>query len=235
MAFWALVMALAAVVTTGVSIYVAAIVKKTLEATAKAADHAKTMADEAKNATQAAIAAAEAGQEANKIARAGVDSQLRAWITVKITDVIGFRMVNEQPHFHIRYVVKNIGKTPALDVSFFASMAFGENPRAHLDETIKHFRSAKIAWQDAILFPGDELERRSSCENSGETPPSVVKIGFYTVAKYKTALSKRLRFTAHLFDVIDTRRDDGLIDLDSPPFGDKLVLRANSDYPGYAT
>lgn len=78
MAFWALVMALAAVGTFFISAYVAIVVKKTLDATAKAANYARDMAVEAKNAT-AAIAAADAGREANEIGR----QQIRANIVME--------------------------------------------------------------------------------------------------------------------------------------------------------
>jgi hypothetical protein len=62
-----------------------------------------------------------------------------------------------------------------------------------------------------------------------------MKMGFYIVARYRTVFSKKSRFTAHLFQVIDSRRDDGLVDLDRLPFGEWLILRPNSDFLGYAT
>jgi hypothetical protein len=173
--------------------------------------------------------------QANRIARSGVEAQLRAWITIKIAEVVGFRMVNDQPRFHIRTVVKNIGQTPAMEVSYYMSMAFGDDPGAHLEETIKFFRTAKIAWKDAILFPRDKMERRNSCEHEGHPPAQITKIGLYVVAMYQTVFSKQPRFTAHLYEIWDLRREDGAIDLKSPPYGEHLRLRANSDFLGYVT
>jgi hypothetical protein len=173
--------------------------------------------------------------QANRIARSGVEAQLRAWIIIKITEVIGFRMFNEKPQFHIRSVVKNIGQTPAKEVSYYMSMAFGDDPRAHLDETIQFFRTAKIAWKDDILFPRGKMERRNSCEHEGNPPAQVTKIGFYVVAMYQTVFNRQPRFTAHLYEVWDLRRDDGAIDLKDPPYGKNLRLRPNSDFLGYVT
>lgn len=113
MALWALIMALATIITTGVSIYVAIIVKRTLAATADAASHAKTMADEASKATAAAIAASDAGREANDIARGSSERQLRAYLSFRDIEVTNFKR-GARPVFKTR--LWNSGQTPAYEV-----------------------------------------------------------------------------------------------------------------------
>ena len=112
MALWALVMAVAAVATFFVSLYVAILVKKTLKATAEAADHAKTMADEAQKATTAALRAADASEKSIVEQREISRAQSMAYLVAS-----GFRCrINRDGKVAIRFNLVNAGQSPARKV-----------------------------------------------------------------------------------------------------------------------
>lgn len=120
MAFWAIVVAIASIITTAVSIYVAIIVKKTLKATADAAVHARTMAEEAQKATTAALDAAKAGRESNRIARDAQAAQLRPYVYLSgietdIAHMLGMEIISNTGEIRIWF--KNYGQTPAKRVT----------------------------------------------------------------------------------------------------------------------
>lgn len=174
------------------------------------------------------------GSEANLISRQSVEAATRAWVTIKAEEVIGFNLVNGAPHFTARLKIKNIGSSPAVEVSYFMSMAFGDDPKNDVDETLKMYRNSKIEWKDAILFPSDHFVHRASCEQS-DVNPQIARVAIYMIAAYKTVFSDEWHFTAHLYQVIDRRRDDGLIEFANYPYGNYLHLRPNPDFVGYAT
>ena len=225
MAFWALVMALAAVLTFFVSVYVAIIVRKTLQATADAAGYAKAMAEEAKNATGAAVAAASAGRKANEIARKANVAQLRPWLDIDVIETIGFKITNKEPSFVSRIKIENVGRSPALSVAYFAAMAFGEGPEKHLDETIEMYKSGNLDWREPNLFHGADMTRRVSCDHAGESPQIPIQAHYYVVAMYRTGLSEDVFWTAEMYKMVDLRRSDELIDFEAPPYGENLFLR----------
>jgi|tagenome__1003787_1003787.scaffolds.fasta_scaffold20923751_4 hypothetical protein len=171
----------------------------------------------------------------NIIARQSAEAQVRAWLTIEFEEVIGFRMVNKQPHFKARLKVENVGKSPALAITYWMGMAFGGEGREHLDNAVGRYLKTNLDWKEGSLFPSDNFVRKTSCEHNGE-PPGITKVSVYLIAVYRTALSRKTRITAHLYDVIDTRRTkDWTIDFRDPPSGDRLYMRTNKEFPGYAT
>lgn len=88
MAFWAMLMFFATVATVIISGFALLLLKRTLDATATAAEHAETMASEAQKATKAATDAATSSAkataamiEANRIASDGAQSSAEAMVT----------------------------------------------------------------------------------------------------------------------------------------------------------
>ncbi|MFN3945343.1 MAG: hypothetical protein ACK4K7_10475 [Allosphingosinicella sp.] len=102
---------------------------RTLEHTRRAADYAGDMADQARLATEAAIAASDAGREANSIALQGQKVQLRAYVDIASADIAvedegedgGFRTV-------IGLKIKNFGASPALGMQWSISGAYFPYP-----------------------------------------------------------------------------------------------------------
>lgn len=171
---------------------------------------------------------------ANRIARQSMEAQVRAWVAIDFLEAVGFRMRGGQPSFVLRASFENVGATPAINFRYFAAMAFGDDPRAHVEETLRHFSTGKIDWVEANLFPQRPLERRISCDHGEETPP-ITAVHLYVVAHYKTAFSSKDRFTAIMYLIHDGRRADRLIDFSSPPYGEHLLIGAPEQFVGYAT
>jgi len=180
------------------------------------------------------LAALGIGYHANRIARQSMEVQDRAWIAIDYLESVGFRIENDLPRFVFKAKFENVGATPAIHFRYFAHMAFGDNPRDHVDTTISQFDNGTIDWIEANLFPNRPLERRVSCDHEG-TPPGVVRTHLYIVACYQTVFSKEARFTAVLFQIQDLRRTDGLIDYKDPPYGKHIHVGSPEEFVGYAT
>jgi hypothetical protein len=165
----------------------------------------------------------------------------RPWIRVELAKggIRGWRFENDNPVFLTNIVMDNVGKSPALSLSYTASFAFGGTAKAAVDAAIEHFKSGAIDWKYANLFPGDDLSRSTEVEHEGE-PPGICQVSYYVVAAYKAPGNDELKFTARVWDLVDRRRSDDdrekrVIDFAHPPVGESLHLATPETFIGYAT
>lgn len=179
-----------------------------------------------------------ATRQANVIARESAEEQVRAWLTIK-AEPEGFQVLKGKgPKFAAKVKIENVGHSPALAISYWMSMAFGENPKEHLDAAVKEYAQPEHGdWLEGSLFPhGEPLIRPCTCEHDGERPEGdIAKVSLYVLVAYRTAQSDKPRITAHIYDVIDTNRGDWTINFKDLPSGPRVRLRTNKTFAGYAT
>ncbi|MBB6425168.1 hypothetical protein [Sphingopyxis sp. JAI128] len=168
---------------------------------------------------------------ANGIARQSMEAQSRAWVAIDNIEPIGFRMQNGSPRFVFKVAFVNMGSTPAVRFRYFAGLAFGDDPKAHIDETVAQFLSGRIDWVECDLFPDRPFTPRVSCDHDGE-PQKVTATHLYIAAAYRTVFSRVERFTVVMFRIHDSRRGDHLIDYSHPPFGDHISVGAPEQFAG---
>lgn len=164
MAFWAMLMffaTLATVVISGAALW---LLKKTLTATATAAEHAETMADEAKKATRAASEAAQASADAtiamvkaNDITKAAQ----RPWLSI---EAIPKKLARENKALavEIDILTKNVGSTVAANYQLrfdFTWLKEPTDPYDHVDAVLEKFD------------PGGEPSRKVVLPNDSEVFP----------------------------------------------------------------
>lgn len=178
--------------------------------------------------------AANAAEGAIAIARSNSEMELRAWVSLQVAEIGGFKIVNDMPHFTASLHASNLGQSPAKSVSITLSMIFGTGVREDIDATVAAYRSGEIKYHDTILFPGEVFTHTYSCEHEGDAPGPTA-VGICVLTAYRTVFDDDLRFTARAFQLIDLRRGDDMIDFKSLPGKTVLHLRPHESYLGYTT
>lgn len=211
------VLALLTLVVTGIGVW---FVKRTLDATLKA--------------VQDTSEATEAMRESNRIARESVEAQMRAWVSFEYQSTERIVRSPNAILFKFKGAFRNIGHTPAINFSYYVSLAFDNEVDKFVRGAMEHYRNRDIGWIEANIFHGEDYSQTVMCEC--ENPPSGAQIThFIVVATYKTAFSNEMRFTVKVMRVLDNGRGDGLVDLTSPPPASALRLCNPDNFIGYAT
>ncbi|MCW3849394.1 hypothetical protein OF829_19310 [Sphingomonas sp. LB-2] len=153
-----------------------------------------------------------ATREANTIARDAVQGELRPWIRFTIDGSLWGRITKIDGGGYdvvTDVTFKNIGNSPAIGLSYCASIVFSELNREHLlSQVAGWFDVDGEDWRDKTLFQGDEWERKVGAivveECTTRSPVLVI------AARYRSPFSDIDHFTVRVFDMRDThhRTDD---------------------------
>ena len=173
--------------------------------------------------------------QANRIARHAIEGQERPWVDFDVRPSLGFSFDEEGfPSYTVEICFKNYGPSPAIGLTYYPFMVFGDAVSTHIDHAIKQFRAGEIDWSDINLFPGKDWHRSCSASHSGENP-GVVKVSFVVIAAYKTVFSKEPRFTVKAYD-IESRDGSDVIDFRNLPQGKTATdISIKHHFAGHAT
>lgn len=95
-------------------------------------------------------------RKANSISQGSAKTEQRAWVKFEIEARHGPRRYSDEMlRFAFRGKLDNIGNTPALDVSYYACLAF-EEPDKFFSSLIKTIKDEGFAWEGTPLLPGDD-------------------------------------------------------------------------------
>jgi len=214
-AFWVALFSGIQMIATIIGLY---FVKRTLDATLAAVE----------DTGEATIAM----REANRIAKQASEHQVRPWVEVTVENV-RLSLINNNPRATASLWLHNFKHSPALDIGFCFFMALGENPKEHIDYTINMFRSSIIDWKDINLFHGSKYEALVSCEHDGEVEEGVPAF-VYAIAFYRSPVSRKLRYTARLFDLIDQHTGESNT-FKGWPLNARFIAKPSKTFIGYAT
>lgn len=182
-------------------------------------------------------------RDANDIAMDSIEGQQRPWVDFEVFRDGILEIVDDNIEIEAVVKFKNIGQSPAIDLSYFATMCFGEDLNNDIKLLVDGFDTPDIDWSDKNLFHGDEWTRNVGAIHSGDRPGKVV-VRFYVMVRYRTPFSKKYRFTARAFDVQRCARDQlgclgttgPTIDLRKYPIGRDVVwLHECQHFAGCAT
>lgn len=199
--FWAAVAAFIAAVMALLTFIGLLLIWRTLEHTRRAADYAGEMAEEGRKATAAALAAAEAGQEANRLAIQTSYSQLRPWVKLDVKGITCRKTSANELNANIEVTITNVGATPALHagVSIKTQLIANGNEIGPIDLPFH-------MGQFAPLFPGDTMPHGVTYMMTSDLIESVTKeaiecglmplVVFDFKLSYRAAFSEEPRETA---------------------------------------
>lgn len=147
-----------------------------------------------------------ATREGNEIAREAMEGQLRPWVTFTVSQNAKLWVEDDSLELNAEVTFKNIGTSPAIDLTYMGTMVFGSDVRTHFDNLVRHFHTGDTDWADKTLFPDGTWDRTVVAVHSGERK-GVHEITFVVIARYRTPFSNKYRFTARAFDVGLTKRN----------------------------
>lgn len=178
--------------------------------------------------------ATEAMQRQNEISEEGLEAQARAWLNITISDPPRMHIYNGVPTIRGRVFVENIGKTPARGVTWVVSFVDKDVGVIEL-LGIQEYYDEDLLRHESILFPTRSFDKDFSAPYNAQSF-GVYNNGLSLVLSvfYKTVFSETVRCTAHIFDLSDSRVEDGWIDLGHPVNSDSLVLTPSEDHVGFA-
>jgi hypothetical protein len=159
---------------------------------------------------------------ANTIARQATEDELRAWVEIDFK-FNSLASVALRPYIGGTAILKNMGATPAVDVSYFLGLAYDKSLATDVDNAITDFISGAITWSDEMLFPNAAVNREATAEHTGRPPPPGT-LHVFMVAAYKTVFSEKVRITARSWDLRTRFDESGHIDWSHPPRITDLVI-----------
>ena len=169
--------------------------------------------------------AAEAGHTANGLAADALEGQLRPWIDFSVLNHGTIEIVDGNLEITGEATFKNLGASPAIDLTYMPTMIFGDEITDHFKQLAENFDTNEIDWADQNLFPGSEWSRKVCAIHVDELPSQPIKITFVLIARYRTLFSDKYRFTAKAYEV------HGAIQTNSGDFVPQSPLLAVGQYP----
>jgi hypothetical protein len=178
----------------------------------------------------------------NVIAHTALEGQLRPWISFLVSNSGKINIVGDEVNFSAKVTFKNIGSSPAIDLTYFATLIFGDEINPEFRKLIDRFRTVNHDWADKNLFP-DGTWIRDVEISPLNFPQEPVKITFVVVARYRTPFSDKYCFTARAFDLTReitmsglTTEVEGPIDLANATSNRMSTrLRERDQFAGYTT
>lgn len=193
---WTRAMGLAALIATSVGILGVVLIYTTFNETRRTN---RIAMKEGARATRRAIAAAAATQTA-------MENQLRPWISFSVVENGKLWISDDTLEMTAVVTFKNIGDSPAIDLTYMGTMVFGADVRTPFDNLIKHFHTGDTDWADKTLFTDETWTRTVVAAHSGKRK-GVHEITFVVIARYRTPFSDKYRFTARAFDAGLTKQN----------------------------
>jgi hypothetical protein len=182
-------------------------------------------------------------RKANQIARDALEGQLRPWVDFEAARNGQIEVVDGNVELTVPVDFTNVGVSPAIDLTYMATMIFGDIINPHFDKLIQNFNTVDIKWADKNLFHGNVWKRRPCAVHTGERS-SATRITYIVIARYRTAFSPTLRFTAKAYDISTTGRNklgeitegDAMFDLrDRPPGAAYVIVEEREQFAGFTT
>lgn len=183
-------------------------------------------------------------RRANIIAGQALEGQLRPWVDFEVENAGSLKLTDGCWEIIGKIEFNNIGVSPAVDLTYMATMIFGDDPDPHLKELVEKFDTSELSWADKNLFHGKAWHRKGVAVHSG-TLTGKVQVTYVVIARYRTVYSKTYRFTAKAYDVqAASEGPEGLfypegkvVDFDNRPSaafsGANLIERQH--YAGFTT
>jgi hypothetical protein len=177
---------------------------------------------------------ADAAIESNKLTSELFQSEQRAWISAAATLASGLTWEESGARLYIDVILDNVGKSPALDVSFEADtfMSGRENPEpeaglSQFCEKIVQRRSSPRA-KGVTVFPGKPthvmyslLVRRTDIDRNIVIKPDWFSPMIQGCVVYKTTGAPDMKYTGILYNILARHETD--------PFCAKLLRISNGD------
>lgn len=202
---WASILAGAQLISTLIGLYY---VKRTLDATMLAVEDTSE--------------ATEAMREANRIASAATENQLRAWLSVTLTGKARMDIMNGLPRVKLSFSVRNKGGSPAIDICWLPLLTIGHEPDIAADIAYSALRKEILIYEKNI-FQGEEELFDTQINYVGD--PANIEVGFVTIMVfYKTVFSDALRTTSVFFQMRDVNMQGESIDFSEPLSQSQLIL-----------
>jgi hypothetical protein len=205
---------------TGATFYTALIGLLLGSATMAAAIAAAIYAKRAAEATEATV---KIGEEAS-------ERQFRPWLTVKIDSPFRLHTVNGLPKFMGSVHIENVGHTPAVNISYVATMCVGYEPDIQM---MIDFSARRKEYFGFIgdMFPGKFVTRAVRAEHSGR-PVQMTTCYFVISVFYRSVFSETDKVTACFFRVYAPDNDDKMIDLSQSRNANQIVFEPWDEMPG---
>ena len=139
-------------------------------------------------------------REARRSADAAHDAN-RPWLRITTGPGNGFSLEPDGIAYDVEVQMKNIGNSPALDVSYLSTFLFYDPTIEELHKLApKWFDGDGHEWRDKIIFQGDTWDRKSGAIHSGG-PPGLTKVNLIVVVRYRTPFDRLWRFTVRIYSL----------------------------------
>ena len=179
----------------------------------------------------------------NDIARDALEGQLRPWIEFRVSKAGTLEIVDDRLELVLAVTFKNIGTSPAIDLTYMGTMIFGTAIDPHFRKLVERFRTSDHDWADKNLFPDGTWERNVVAVHNGPRS-GTEEMTFVIVARYRTPFSETYRFTARAFDVGPTVSNSmgemvpvghRLFDMENLPARQAVLVIEKQHFSGFAT